>query len=86
MKTKRAVRDIRLVGVALEAARKFPNGFPRYRVSPSSLSGIQLKYMRNNGLMETEDNVIYSLRHSSEDGMLKANFPERVHTGLRETL
>lgn len=69
VKTKRAVRDIPLVGVALEAARKFPNGFPRYRGVPSSLSGVQLKYMRNNGLMETEDHVIYSLRHSFEDRM-----------------
>ncbi|WP_255007071.1 DUF6538 domain-containing protein [Roseovarius sp. M141] len=82
VKTKRAVRDIPLVGVALEAARKFSNGFPRYRDTPSSLSGIQLKYMRNNGLMETEDHVIYSLRHSFEGRMLKANFPERVKADL----
>lgn len=82
VKTKRAVRDIPLVGVALEAAREFHNGFPRYRDFPSSLSGIQLKYMRNNGLMETEDHVIYSLRHAFEDRMLKANFPERVKADL----
>lgn len=82
VKTKRAVRDIPLTGVALEAAREFPTGFPRYRDFPSSLSGIQLKYMRNNGLMETEDHVIYSLRHAFEDRMLKANFPERVKADL----
>lgn len=82
VKTKRAVRDIPLVGVALEAIREFPEGFPRYRDTPSSLSGIQLKYMRNNGLMETDDHVIYSLRHSFEDRMLKANFPERVKADL----
>lgn len=82
VKTRRAVRDIPLVGVALEAAREFPDGFPRYRDSPSSLSGIQLKYMRSNGLMETEDHVIYSLRHAFEDRMLKANFSERVKADL----
>ena len=82
VKTKRAIRNIPLVGVALEAARKFPDGFPRYRDTPSSLSSVQLKYMRNNGLMETEDHVIYSLRHSFEDRMLKANFPERVKADL----
>lgn len=82
VKTKRAVRDIPLLGVALEAAREFPDGFPRYRDNPSSLSGAQLKYMRTNGLMESDDHVIYSLRHSFEDRMLKANFPERVKADL----
>lgn len=82
VKTKRAVRDIPLVGVALEAMQEFPEGFPRYRDTPSSLSGIQLKYMRNHGLMETEEHVIYSLRHSFEDRMLKATFPERVKADL----
>lgn len=82
VKTKRAVRDIPLVGVALEAMREFPEGFPRYRDTPSSLSGIQLKYMRHSGLMESEDHVIYSLRHSFEDRMLKATFPERVKADL----
>ncbi|VVT31653.1 Integrase [Roseovarius sp. EC-HK134] len=82
VKTKRAIRDIPLVGVALEAAREFPNGFPRYRETPSSLSAIQLKFLRNNGLMESDDHVVYSLRHAFEDRMLKANFPERVKADL----
>lgn len=38
--------------------------------------------MRANGLMESEDHVIYSLRHSFEDRMLSANFPERVKADL----
>ncbi|MEP3847673.1 MAG: DUF6538 domain-containing protein [Paracoccaceae bacterium] len=82
VKTKRAKRDIPLLGVALEAARQFPNGFSRYRDNPSSLSGVQLKYLRNNDLMETEDHVVYSLRHAFEDRMLAAKFPERVKADL----
>lgn len=82
VKTKRAKRDIPLVGVALEAARAFPDGFPRYRDNPSSLSAAQLKYLRHNDLMESEDHVIYSLRHAFEDRMLKASFPERVKADL----
>lgn len=82
VKTKRAIRDIPLVGIALKAAQAFPEGFPRYRDTPSSLSAVQLKYLRENGLMETEDHVIYSLRHSFEDRMLKAHFPERVKADL----
>ncbi len=82
VKTKRAMRDIPLVGVALEAARKFPDGFPRYRETPSSLSAAQLNFLRNNGLMESDDHVVYSLRHAFEDRMLKANFPERVKADL----
>tara|TARA_R100000687_G_scaffold56406_1_gene45148 strand:- start:772 stop:2064 length:1293 start_codon:yes stop_codon:yes gene_type:complete len=82
VKTKRAQRDIPLVGVALDAARDFPLGFPRYRDSPSSLSGAQIKFMRNNDLMESEDHVVYSLRHSFEDRMLVAKFPERVKADL----
>lgn len=38
--------------------------------------------MRNHGLVETEEHVIYSLRHSFEDRMLKATFPERVKADL----
>lgn len=82
VKTKRARRDLPLVGVALEAARAHPQGFPRYREKPSSLSGAQLKYMRANGLMESEDHVVYSLRHAFEDRMLSVGLPERVKADL----
>lgn len=82
VKTKRSVRDIPLLGVALEAARQFHEGFPRYRDNPASLSAAQLKYLRTNGLMESEDHVIYSLRHAFEDRMLEAGFSERVKADL----
>ncbi|MGD9476795.1 DUF6538 domain-containing protein [Shinella sp. G-2] len=82
VKTDSSVRDIPLVGVALEAMKKFPNGFPRYRDNENSLSATLNKYFRENKLFPTADHVIYSFRHSFEDRMKDAN----VDAELRKIL
>jgi integrase len=69
IKTASSVRDIPLLGVSLEAMRKFPEGFPRYKDKGNSLSATLNKYFRENGLFPTEKHVIYSFRHSFEDRM-----------------
>ncbi len=69
IKTASSVRDIPLLGVSLEAMRKFPEGFPRYKDKGNSLSATLNKYFWENGLFPTENHVIYSFRHSFEDRM-----------------
>lgn len=82
VKTKHAERVIPLVGVSLEAMRQFPKGFPRYQKNSASLSATINKFMRENGLMESRDHVLYSLRHSFEDRMLAAGIDERIRRDL----
>lgn len=81
IKNATSERIIPLVGVSLDAARRHPNGFPRYWDNPG-LSAIANKYIRNNGLTESKDHVLYSLRHSFEDRLLAAQVDERVRRDL----
>ena len=81
LKTDNAKRIIPLLGVSLEAFRQCPNGFPRYADNPG-LSDTINKYLRENGLLETEDHSLYSLRHSFEDRMLAAGIDERIRRDL----
>ncbi|SOC14382.1 tyrosine-type recombinase/integrase [Rhodobacter maris] len=82
VKTKHAKRIVPLLGVSLEALRAFPEGFPRYRESSASLSATINKFLRENGLMESEDHTLYSLRHSFEDRMLAAGIDDRIRRDL----
>ncbi|SLN38552.1 hypothetical protein [Pseudooctadecabacter jejudonensis] len=72
IKNKNSTRVIPLVGVSFDAMRAFPNGFPTYRDSDATLSATVNKYLRANGLMESDRHVMYSLRHSFEDRLLPA--------------
>uniref|UniRef100_A0A7C1PGA2 Integrase n=1 Tax=Agrobacterium albertimagni TaxID=147266 RepID=A0A7C1PGA2_9HYPH len=82
IKSSSSIREIPLVGVALEVMKKFPNGFPRYRHKGNSLSATQNKYFKENGLCPTKRHVIYSLRHSFEDRMIRANIDVEVRKML----
>jgi integrase len=82
LKTGNAKRVIPLVGVSLEALRGFPDGFPRYRGSSATLSGTVSKFLRSQGLAETPDHTLYSLRHSFEDRLLAAGVDERIRRDL----
>ena len=62
--------------------RGFPEGFPRYRDSSASLSATVNKFLRENGLMESPDHVLYSLRHSFEDRMLATGIDDRIRRDL----
>lgn len=79
LKSKSASRDIPLLGVSLEAMRQRPNGFPRYRDKGSLLSQTLMKRFKAEGLFETPDHRIYSIRHAFEKRMLEAD----VDYGLR---
>lgn len=82
IKSKYARRTVPLLGVSLEAMRAFPEGFPRYRKSSAGLSATVNKFLRENGLMESEDHTLYSLRHAFEDRMLAAGIDDRIRRDL----
>lgn len=81
IKSASSQRVIPLVGVALEAAKAFPNGFSRYR-GKRTFSAAGNKWLRTNGLRETGRHVLYSLRHAFKDRMIAAGVDEE----LREVL
>lgn len=81
LKSHNAERVIPLCGVSLEAFRAYKAGFPRYADNPA-LSDTVNKFLRENGLLETADHSLYSLRHSFEDRMLAAGVDERIRRDL----
>ncbi|MEP3655115.1 MAG: DUF6538 domain-containing protein [Litorimonas sp.] len=82
LKSGASVRDIPLVGVALEAMRQAPNGFPHYRDRSYLLSASLTKAFKARALFPTNQHRIYSFRHSFESRMLEAG----LDFGLRCTL
>lgn len=82
IKNRTSRREIPLTGVSLEVFQEFPTGFPHYRERPATLSATVNKFLRENGLMESDAHVMYSLRHSFEDRMLRGRIDERVRREL----
>lgn len=80
-KNKPSRRVIPLVGISLEALRKFPEGFPTYRFK-DKISDTVNKFLRENGLLETEEHTLYGLRHSFEDRLLASKVDERIRRDL----
>ena len=79
IKTEASIRDIPLVGVALEAARRSPAGFPHYHDRGELFSANLIKAFRVRGLFPTSEHVIYSFRHAFEKRMQETN----IDYGLR---
>lgn len=82
LKTQNARRVIPLLKTSLEAMKGFPDGFPRYRGSSATLSGTVNKFLRDNGLLETDQHSLYGLRHSFEDRLLAVGVDERIRRDL----
>lgn len=82
LKSKNARRVITLLGVSLEAVKGFPEGFDRYRGSSAGLSATINKFLRANGLLETDRHTLYGLRHGFEDRLLAAGVDERIRRDL----
>jgi integrase len=78
MKTSPSRREIPLVGIALTAMRRRPDGFPRYRDKPSTLSAVVNKHLAKQGLRPTEDHSLYSLRHTFKDRLREVEAPEEL--------
>lgn len=71
-------REIPLVGVALQAMKLNPEGFPRYRDKSASLSATIGKFLDENKLRPTGAETAYSLRHSFEDRLNAVEAPEKM--------
>jgi integrase len=82
MKTADSARDVPLVGVALEAMKRHPDGFPRYRDRSASLSALIAKALKARELLPTKQHSLYSLRHTFEDRLTAAEAPEKVVASL----
>lgn len=81
LKNHHSERVIPLVGVSLEAFRQCPSGFSRYLGKSGPCSTVN-RYLRMQGLLETPEHSLYSLRHSFEDRMLAAGIDERIRRDL----
>lgn len=77
LKTKSSERKIPLVGSALIAFKKFPDGF-NHKGNPDTFSNTVNKFMKENGLRPTKQHSIYSLRHTFKDRLRDAEAPEEV--------
>jgi integrase len=78
LKTEQSEREIPLVGMALDAMRRHPIGFPRYFDKGSSLSATLMKYFRTRALLPSEKHSIYSFRHSFKDRLKRVETPEEL--------
>lgn len=67
VKNMNSIRTMPLVGVALEAMKHFPDGFPRYLDKNNVLSATVNKYLVENNLLEDPKQTFYSLRHTFKD-------------------
>lgn len=66
LKTLDSKRKIPLVGSALAAFRKFPNGFTHLGNAEGFSASVN-KFLTSNGLRPTKDHSAYSLRHTFKD-------------------
>ncbi len=69
IKNTSSVREVPLVGVALAAAKRHADGFPRYR-GKSTYSATMNQYLRNNGLLPSSKHTIGGVRHTWESRIL----------------
>jgi len=70
-----------LVGISLTAMRRHPDGFPRY-AGKDRFSDDMNRYLRQKGLLESEEHTVYGLRHSFEDRLLSLDVPDRLAADL----
>ncbi|MCV6825138.1 MULTISPECIES: DUF6538 domain-containing protein [Halocynthiibacter] len=71
IKTKVSHRAVPLVGAALDAFRRHPSGFPRYR-GKGNYSATINSYLRENDLLPSDAHCASCLRHSYETRMRRA--------------
>ena len=81
-KTGDSKRDIPLVGAALYAFQKRPEGFLSYAGRVDSFTAAVNKFLRENDLLESQDHCLYSLRHSFQDRLIAHEVGERMQCEL----
>lgn len=76
-------REIPLVGIALDAARRIKaRGGSRYMHKSGSFSALVNKYLENNGLKETPAHTVYCLRHYVEDQLQAVGADDRIRADI----
>jgi integrase len=78
LKTEHSERDVPLVGMALDAMRRHPDGFPRYFDKGSNLSATLMKHFKKHKLLPSEKHTVYSFRHSFKDRLKAVEAPEEL--------
>lgn len=81
-KTDYSIRRIPLVGVALWAMRKRPQGFARYQDKADAASAVINKVMKSAGLRPTDLHTVYSFRHTFQDRIENAGASDRMQADL----
>jgi integrase len=78
LKTEHSERDVPLVGMALDAMKRHPDGFPRYFDKGSNLSATLMKHFKTRKLLPSDRHSIYSFRHSFKDRLKAVETPEEL--------
>jgi integrase len=78
LKTEHSERDVPLIGLALDAMRRHPGGFPRYFDKGSNLSATLMKHFKKHKLLPSAKHTIYSFRHSFKDRLKAVEAPEEL--------
>ncbi|OWV94435.1 integrase [Rhizobium sp. R72] len=82
-KTDYSIRRIPLVGIALWAAKQYPEGFPRYQDKADVASALINKMMKKEGLRpEGGKHTLYSFRHTFQDRIENAGVSDRMQADL----
>ncbi|GHA55401.1 integrase [Amylibacter ulvae] len=81
LKSDASERELPLVGVSLEAMKRNPAGFPRYRGKRTYSATIN-KYLRDNGHMPSAAHTIYGLRHTFQDNIQALGISDRFDRDL----
>lgn len=82
IKTMNAVRRIPLVGIALDAARDHPAGWPRYHDAEATFCATVGKWMNEAMPKGSPRCSADGLRHGFQDRLNDAAPPERVNADL----
>ncbi|MGI1678759.1 MAG: site-specific integrase [Cellvibrionaceae bacterium] len=82
LKNRYSQRQIPLVGASLYAFKQLPDGFQQYFQKPDQLSANLNGFLREHGLLPTDDHTVYSLRHSFEDRLSAVEPPEKIQSFL----
>jgi len=81
LKTEQSERDIPILGVALMALRKHPNGFPRYVDKNPLASATINKFLRSRFKLEDRQ-TLYSLRHTFKNRLRSVQCGDEMSSRL----
>ncbi len=82
LKTRYSERHIPLVGMALEAVKRLPDGFSKYHNKADAVSALINKFLKRADLLPTPEHTLYSLRHTFQDRLIDVECPDRIQAEL----